>query len=244
MKLTMKRGLLPIILAVATTLTVAMPSSRAQTPSAYGLHELPADATLHTVTATPAEYKGRKALKVEFTEAANRSSPGVDLLFDMPTFVLIPINFTNGTIEVDMLGRLNGQGLPDARAFVGLAYRVVDSGVRFESVYLRPLNGRKTNPPAPRDKRAIQYFAYPDWKFDRLRREYPDGRYEAGADIADDEWITLKLDIADARIGVSINGKEEFVLTDTKATPEAGGIGLWVGRGTEGYFANLRITPR
>ena len=100
MKRTMKRGLLPLILAVATTLTVAMPSSRAQTPSAYGLHELPADATLHTVTATPAEYKGRKALKVEFTEAANRSSPGVDLLFDMPTFVLMPINFTNGTIEV------------------------------------------------------------------------------------------------------------------------------------------------
>jgi hypothetical protein len=32
MKLTMKRGLLPIILAVATTLTVAMPSSRAQAP--------------------------------------------------------------------------------------------------------------------------------------------------------------------------------------------------------------------
>jgi hypothetical protein len=42
MKLTMKRGLLSIILAVATTLTVAMPSSRAQAPSAYGLHELPA----------------------------------------------------------------------------------------------------------------------------------------------------------------------------------------------------------
>jgi hypothetical protein len=142
------------------------------------------------------------------------------------------------------LGRLNGKGLPDASAFVGLAYRVVDGAARFESVYLCPLNGRKTNPPSPRDKRAIQYFAYPDWKFDRLRKQYPDGRYEAEADIADDEWITLKLDIADARIGVSINGKEECVLTDTKATPEAGGIGLWVGRGTERYFANLRITPR
>ena len=175
MKRTMKRGLLPLILAVATSLTVAMPSSRAQTPRAYSLHELPAAATLHTVTATPAEYKGRKALKVAFTAAANRSSPGVDLLFDMPTFVLFPSHFTNGTIEVDLLGRLNGQGLPDARAFVGLAYRVVESGGRFEAVYLRPRNGRKTHPPAPRDTRAIQSFAYPDWKFDRLRREYPVG---------------------------------------------------------------------
>jgi hypothetical protein len=179
----MKHVLLPITLAIVTALTIATESSRAQAPGNYDLHEVPVGASLHDVTATPAEYKGRKALKIEFTEAANKGPPGVDLLFDMPTFVLIPGNFMNGTIEVDLLGRLNGKGLPDARAFIGLAYRVVDGGARFESVYLRPLNGRKTNPPSPRDKRAIQYFAYPDWKFDRLRKEYPDGRYESGADI-------------------------------------------------------------
>jgi hypothetical protein len=39
------------------------------------------------------------------------------------------------------------------------------------------------HPPSPRDQRAIQYFAYPDWKLDRLREQYPDGNYEAGADI-------------------------------------------------------------
>jgi hypothetical protein len=237
----MKPALLPISMAVAAALTVAAVSSRAQAPGVYALHEVPEGATLHKVTADPAEYKGRKALKVEFTEAANKERPGVG--GDMPTFVLIPTNFKNGTIEVDLLGRLNGKGLPDARAFVGLAYRV-DDEARFEAVYLRPLNGRKKNPPSPRDKRAIQYFAYPDWKFGRLRREYPDGRYESGADIADDEWITLKLDIDDTRVRVSTNGKEELALTDTKAAPEAGAIGLWVGRGTEAYFANLRITPR
>ncbi len=240
----MKHTVLPITLAMVTALTIATASSRAQAPDNYDLHEAPAGASLHKVTAAPAEYKGRKALKVEFTEEANKGPPGVDLLFDMPTFVLIPGNFKNGTIEVDVLGRLNGKGLPDARAFVGLAYRVVDGEARFESVYLRPLNGRKTNPPSPRDKRAIQYFAYPDWKFDRLRKEYPDGRYESGADIADDEWIRLKLDIDDTRVRVSVNDNEEFAPTDLKAVPEAGGIGLWVGRGTEAYFSNLRITPR
>jgi len=238
----MKRTLLGITLAVVAVLTVATASGQAQAPGVYSLDNVPAGSTLHTVIAVPAEYKGRKALKVEFTDEANEGPPGV--LIDMPTYVLIPTNFKNGTIEVDILGRLNGKALPDARAFVGLAYRVVDAEARFESVYLRPLNGRKTKPPSPRDKRAIQYFAYPDWKFDRLRKEYPDGRYEPGADIADDEWITLKLDIDDARVRVSINGKEELALADTKAAPEAGGIGLWVGRGTEGYFANLRITPR
>jgi hypothetical protein len=240
----MKHTLLPIILAIVTFLSVPGASSRAQSPGNYDLHDMPVEATLHDVTAVPAEYKGRKALEIEFTEAANKGPPGVDLLFDMPTFVLIPGNFKNGTIEVDVLGRLNGKGLPDARAFIGIAYRVVDGGTRFESVYLRPLNGRKTNPPSPRDKRAIQYFAYPDWKFDRLRKEYPDGRYESGADIADDEWIRLKLDVDETRVIVSINGKEEFAPTDLKAIPEAGGIGLWVGRGTEGYFSNLHVVPR
>ena len=65
-----------------------------------------------------------------------------------------------------------------------------------------------------------------------------------GADIADDEWIRLKLDIDETRVRVSVNGKEEFAPTDLKAVPEAGGIGLWVGRGTEGYFSDLRIIPR
>ena len=238
----MRRTLLPIILTAATALTVATASSRGQALAAYDLHELPAGATLHKVSSALVDYKGRNALKVEMTEAAAKAQLGV--AFDMPTFVLIPGSFKNGTIEVDILGRLNGKGPPDARAFVGLAYRVANAEAGFESVYLRPLNGRKKDPPSPRDKRAIQYFAYPDWKFDRLRKEYPDGRYESGADIADDEWIALKLDIDDARVRVSINGKEELALTETKAAPVAGGIGLWVGIGAEGYFANLRVAPR
>src|ERR1700716_2042925 len=100
----MKPALLPIAMAAATALTVAAVSSRAQAPGVYGLHEVPAGAILHKVSAAPAEYNGRKAPKVEFTEAANKDRPGVDV--DMPTFVLIPTNFKNGTIEVDLLGRL------------------------------------------------------------------------------------------------------------------------------------------
>ena len=142
----MKRTLLGITLAVVAVLTVATASGQAQAPGVYSLDNVPAGSTLHTVIAVPAEYKGRKALKVEFTDEANEGPPGV--LIDMPTYVLIPTNFKNGTIEVDILGRLNGKALPDARAFVGLAYRVVDAEARFESVYLRPLNGRKTSPPS------------------------------------------------------------------------------------------------
>jgi len=238
----MPRALVLITLSLAFFLTAVPTSSGAKPVTTYDLSELPAGATLHQVTAAPVDYRGRKAIKVEFTDAGLKIEPGVSV--DNPTFVQIPASFKNGTIEVDILGRLNGKGPADARAFVGLVYRVVDADAHFESVYLRPLNGRKKSPPAPRDRRAIQYFAYPDWKFPRLRQEYPDGRYEAGADIADDEWIRLKLDIDEKRVKVSVNGKEELALTETKAMPAAGAIGLWVGIGAEGYFSNLRLAPR
>jgi hypothetical protein len=231
-----------IALLAPTIALIAIPASRAQTPSSYELHALPAGATLHRVEATAAEYKGRKAIKVEMPDAAIKAQLGIDV--DMPTFVRIPADFQNGTIEVELLSRLNGKGPPDARAFIGLSYRIREPEAHFETIYLRPLNGRKKNPPTPRDQRAVQYFAYPDWKFNRLRAEYPDGRYESGADIADDEWIALRLDVDGTRLRVSVNGKDELARADAKATPVAGGIGLWVGMGTEGYFANLRVTPR
>jgi hypothetical protein len=63
--------------------------------------------------------------------------------------LIIPASFENGTIEVDILSRLNGKGPADARAFAGIAYRIIAGSDRFEAVYLRPLNGWKTNPPSP-----------------------------------------------------------------------------------------------
>jgi hypothetical protein len=171
----------------------------------HSLTELPEGSKLRAVTAVPAEVAGRRALSVELTDADTlEGKPGVDYV-DMPTFVIIPDSFANGTTEVNILSRLNGKGPADARAFAGIAYRVSADGDRFEAVYLRPMNGQKMNPPSPRDQRAIQYFAYPDWKFDRLREQYLDGDYEAGANIGPDEWITLKLDIDDTRLTTTIN---------------------------------------
>jgi len=210
----------------------------------HGLTELPEGSKLRAVNAVPAEVAGRRGLRVELTDAVTlEGKPGVDYV-DMPTFVIIPASFTNGTIEVNILSRLNGKGPADARAFAGIAYRVTADGDRFEAVYLRPLNGQKTNPASPRDQRAIQYFAYPEWKFDRLREQYPDVDYEAGADIGPDEWITLKVDIDDTRLTATVNGTETLVLSETKAAPVAGAVGLFVDIGSESFFSNLTITPR
>ena len=83
-----------------------------------------------------------------------------------------------------MLSRLSDNALDYARAIVGLAYRITKNLNRFSAMYVRPLNGSLRH----RGQRAVQYFAYPEWNLERLREEYPDGRYKSGADIGPDEW--------------------------------------------------------
>jgi hypothetical protein len=209
----------------------------------HQLRSLPDGALLKSVSAIPATVAGVQALRVTLTDETTAGTPNVDFI-DMPTFALLPVQFRNGTLSVDILSRLRVDAPDFARAFAGLAYRVVGEGDQFECVYLRPMNGRKLNPPSPRDGRAIQYFAFPDWKFDRLRIEHPDGPFEAGADIGPDEWIHLKIDVDGNKVEVTVNGKVALTVTEAKATPLVGAVGLWVDIGTEAYFSNISITAR
>ena len=150
------------------------------------LETLPAGTRLRSVTAVPGTAGGRSALRVGLTDAiAETGTLGLDY-GDQPTFVIIPAEFFTGSIEVDVLSRLAPDAPELARGFAGIAYHLTDIGDRFESVYLRPTNGAKVNPPSPRDRRAIQYFAYPEWPYNLLREVYPDGRYEAAANIGPD----------------------------------------------------------
>lgn len=206
----------------------------------YDLTDLPTGAEAHGVTARPAEIDGRQAVRVELPdEVSLHGRPGVDYI-DQPTFLIIPVSFSIGTISVDVWSRLNGKGMPDSRAFAGLAYRINDRRDAFESVYLRPLNGARTNPPPPRDRRAIQYFAYPDWPFSRLRETYPDGSYEAGLDIGPGEWITLEVTVGIDTVTATVNGSPALTVAP-KASPRAGAVGLFVDIGTEAFFSKLTI---
>lgn len=207
----------------------------------HALTTLPAGAVAHRVTARPARIAGRDAVRVELPDETSRDGqPGIDYV-DQPTFLVIPVRFTNGAISVDVWSRLNGKGMPDSRAFAGLAYRISDQRDTFESVYLRPLNGRRTNPPPPRDRRAIQYFSYPDWPFDRLRDAYPDGRYEAGLDIGPEEWTTLRLDVTATSVTATVNDVHALTIDQPTTEPCTGAVGLFVDIGTEAFFSDLII---
>ena len=161
---------------------------------------------------------------------------------DEPTFSkLKSIEFKNGTIEVKVLSRLLPNAPESARGFIGIAFRINDSNSKFECIYIRPTNSRADN--QLRRNRSIQYFSFPDYKFDRLRKEAP-GEYESYADMGLNEWIKLKIIVKDSQAKLFINDSKQpsLVVNDLKhGANSSGAIGLWVDVGTEGYFSELKI---
>lgn len=207
----------------------------------FDLTTLPPGLENKSVTSQITDIAGRRALCVQLTEdIARDGKPDVDYV-DMPTFAVLPATFTTGIVSVDIYSRLNALAPPYARAFAGLAYHIVDDYSAFESVYLRPLNGVSLNPPPPRDKRAVQYFAYPDWRYERLRETYHDGRYEAAADIAPDRWTNLRIEIETTQLQAFVDDHPVLALRQLKASAVPGSVGLFVDIGTEAFFSNLRV---
>ena len=164
--------------------------------------------------------------------------------FDEPTYArVIGTNFKNGTIEVKVLSGLLPDAPEFARGFLGIAFRIDENNEHFESLYIRPTNGR--NESQLRRNRSTQYFSYPDYKFDRLRNESP-GEYESYADMDLDEWIDLKVKVDGEHAELYLNNSKYpvLVVNDLKHGPDAeGAIALWVEEGTEGFFKDFKINP-
>lgn len=166
-------------------------------------------------------------------------------LVDEPTFVRIKdLNFKNGSIEVKVLSRLLKNAPAYARGFIGVAFRIDDKNAKYESIYIRPTNGRASD--QVRRNHSIQYYAYPDFKFDRLRHESPE-KYESYSDMGLNEWITMRIEVKDKAAKLFLNDSKYpvLIINDLKLGENAeGGIGLWVEIGTEGYFRDLKITKQ
>lgn len=161
---------------------------------------------------------------------------------DQPTFVRIKdIDFKNGTIEVKVLSRLLPNAPALARGFIGIAFRIAGDNTKFEGIYIRPTNGRADN--QLQRNHSIQYFSYPDYDFERFRKEAP-GVYEAYADMGLNEWIKLKIVVKGSNARLYLNGNSEpaLIVNDLKHGADlSGAIGLWVDVGTEGFFSDVKI---
>lgn len=161
---------------------------------------------------------------------------------DEPNFVRIDhLNLTNGIIEVKVLSRILADASDFARGFIGIAFHINDSNSNFESIYIRPLNARVED--QIRRNRSIKYFLYPDYKYQRLRKEFQN-KYESYADMALNEWIQLRLEVQGQKAKLYINNNKQpsLIVNDLKlGSDEAGAIGLFVDVGTEGYFKDLKV---
>lgn len=162
--------------------------------------------------------------------------------FDEPTFVKLKgIDFRNGTIEVKVLSKLLKDAPEFSRGFIGVAFRINDSNSQFECIYLRPTNGRANE--QLRRNRSLQYFSFPDYKFERLRKEAA-GEYESYADMGLNEWIKMRIVVNDrqAKLFLNDNQQPSLIVNDLKhGERSSGAIGLWVDIGTEGFFTDLKI---
>jgi hypothetical protein len=117
-----------------------------------------------SVSAAPATIMEKYALRVT-------KDPTVTA-FDEPTFAKLKgVRFKDGTIEVQVLSRLLDDAPDFARGFIGIAFRISEDNATFECIYLRPTNSRAGQ--QLRRNRSIQYFSFPDFKFERLRNEAP-----------------------------------------------------------------------
>ncbi len=178
---------------------------------------------------------GKKAVRVSRDTATQGA--------DMPTFVRLKNtdNFSNGTIEVTLLSRLLPTADAGARGFIGLAFRINKDNSKFESIYIRPTNGRADD--QLRRNHSTQYFSYPDYKFDRLRKE-AEGKYESYADMGLNEWIKMKIVVKDAQAKLYLNNNPQPVLivNDLKlGAVNSGAIGLFVDGGTDAFFRDIKV---
>lgn len=185
----------------------------------------PAIWRVHNRSATLVDDAGRKAVRLDARNDAGFAW-------------LVGSDFTEGTIELDLRGRD-----VDQKSFLGIAFRGVDN-TTYDSIYFRPFNFK--NADLPRRARAVQYISVPNFDWPKLRAEFP-GKYEAAVSPVPDPngWFHARIVVADRKVRVYVNQSATPSLVVTEFTERRGGqVGLWVGNGADGTFANLKITPR
>jgi hypothetical protein len=185
-----------------------------------------------------ADGKGWKVVgrKAESFKADGRNGVHLDQGAGNGLAWLEDFDFADGTIEVDLKGR----DVPQA-SFVGVAFRIVD-GETHDAVYFRPFNFKSTN--EVNRSHSVQYVSHPIHTWQKLRTEKT-GVYENQVNpVPDPEgWFHARITVSGSRIQVFVNDATSPSLSvESLSARKNGRIGLWVGNGSDGWFANLKIT--
>jgi len=186
------------------------------------------------------EPEGLKVFNRSVSSLSDGARKGVRLSEDAGDGVayLQGVEFTNGTIELDV----RGKDVPQ-QSFVGVAFHGVD-GTTYDAIYFRPFNFRAEDP--ARRGHAVQYIAQPIYPWQKLRAEQP-GKYERAIDPVPDPnaWFHVRVVVTSPKVSVFVDdAKEPSLVVDQLSNRKKGLVGLWVGNNSGGDFANLKIVPR
>jgi hypothetical protein len=181
-----------------------------------------------------ATYRGKGAVHV--TPKSDMPNPGEAIALVSGSVL------ADGIIEGDVAGSPSAGAGEGARGFIGIAFHVSENADKLEAFYLRPTNGRA--PDQLRRNHSAQYISVPGWPWERTRAETP-GLYESYVDLEPGVWTHVKIAVAGTKAQLYVNGAEQpcLIVNDLKLGAAKGAVALWVGPGTDGYFANLKVTP-
>ena len=183
----------------------------------------------HKVKLESVDYLGKRAVKItEDGDVANGEAYAV----------VKDAVFHNGSIEVELAGSPAGGAAAAARGFIGIAFRLQNG--QFEYIYLRPTNGRADD--QIRRNHSTQYSAHPNFSFAVARQQAPE-KYESYVDLEPGAWTRYRITVEGTKARLYVHGASEpcLIVNDLKLGDSSGGVALWIGPGTEGYFAGLEI---
>ena len=145
------------------------------------------------------------------------------------------LKFSEGTLEIDLRG-----GGKEQASFLGLAFGVADAKT-FEAVYFRPFRFADDN--ADARTHAVQYIAWPEYTWEKLRKDKP-GVYETAIQPVPDPagWFHVRIEVTKQEVRVSVDGSTQPCLVVDRLPHREGAVGLWVDS-MPGSFRNLRIQP-
>jgi len=185
----------------------------------------------HNVKLESVDYLGKRAVKLTEEGAVSNGE----------AYALVKgAVLHNGAIELELAGRPAAGAASGARGFVGLAFRL--QGGQFEYIYLRPTNGRADD--QVRRNHSTQYGSHPKFGFAELRKESPE-KYESYVDLESGVWTRYRITVEGTKARLYVHGASQpcLIVNDLKLGDSSGGVALWIGPGTEGYFAGFEIEP-
>jgi hypothetical protein len=183
----------------------------------------------HKVRLESVDYLGKRSVKITEDGVVNNGEAYA---------IVKDAVFHNGAVELELAGRPAAGASSAARGFVGVAFRL--QGDQFEYIYLRPTNGRADD--QVRRNHSTQYGSHPRFDFAELRKESPE-KYESYVDLEPGVWTRYRITVEGTKARLYVHGANQpsLIVNDLKLGDSSGGLALWIGPGTEGYFTGLKI---